>query len=145
MWLGKNLIRLDPYRKQKLATILLWYMGLGKKLNWRWIPTEKKYVFDSGYSIALIHGTSENQSRWTITEKNLLSFPTTVLLWCTVLIQLLIGTWPHRKKLFLATVLDVHETREKISSVLYHRRKKLFVTTVLLWCTRPRNYCSVSW
>ena len=119
-WKKFNQTRSLPKTKVGYNTTMV--HGTWKKTKLALDPHRKKicfrfrlqYCFDSWdfrKSISLDHH-----------QKNLLSFPTTVLLWCTVLIQLLIRTWPHRKKLFLATVLDVHETREKISSVLYHRR-----------------------
>ena len=63
-----------------------------------------------------------------MTEKNIFSFLTAVLMWCTGLEHFFIGTRSHhtkKKKLFLATVLDVHRTMEKFSLVLYRHRKRI--------------------
>ena len=104
--------------------------GTWKKCNQTRPSPEKKILATvllpvSGYSITMMHWTwKKNQSRWTITEINIFSFLTTELLCFTGLKKFVIGIRPHRKKkLFLAPVLDVHETSEKFSSVLYRHRK----------------------
>jgi len=125
--------------KKILATVLLWY-----KLNLYSIPIEKKYIYfrlrfrlqyyydawDLKKSISLDHYRKEN----------IFSFLNTVMLrtWKT-----LNRRSTPMKNLFLATILDVHGTFEKISSLLYRHWKRIVIATVLLWCTGHRNYGSV--
>ena len=99
-------IHLATHRREKnVGYSIQYFYGTWnlRKLKWQLISTEKKYVFVSGHSITIMHGTLKNQFHWTINEKNIFSFLTT--LQCGA--QALDHT---EKKMFLATVLDVYGT-----------------------------------
>ena len=57
MGLGKNVNRLDPDSKKDSVYNTTMVHRTKKKLNWQSISTDKKYIFVTGYSITMMHGT----------------------------------------------------------------------------------------
>ena len=77
--LENNLIRLDLHRKKILVIVLLRYVGL-RKTQSALDPHRKKYKFSFPATILLwCTGLKKNQSRWIITEINIISYLTTVV------------------------------------------------------------------
>ena len=140
-----NQTRRSVTEKKILATVLLWYMGLRKKLSWHSIPTEKKYTFPLPATLLLWFMGLE-KINLTGSSMKILYFRFYLQYFCGVqdLRTFWIGTRSHPKKI----VSSYSTRRTRNLGKNFHRystttEKKLLVTTVLLWCTGYRNYCSV--
>ena len=167
----KNSVALYHHRKKYVCFCLQYYcMGLRKKSIDTW-PLPKKLVshystimvnvtwktFNQtrslpktkvGYNTTMVHGTWKKLSRrWYPTEKICFRFR----------LQYCFDSWDFRKSISLdhhrkkSTFVShysttvVHSTYTTFNRHLTSPKKKMFIATVLLCFTRPRNYCLVSW
>ena len=138
LWCMVQLNQTRPLPKKNRAAVPLWY-SLRKKTQLALDPPRKKNIFSFPTTVLIQYmGLEKNQYHWIINEKNIFLFLTTVLLQCTGLRNFLIHTRPHRKK----TIVPSYGC---FWGKNFHRfstatEKELFVATVLLWCTRHKNY-----